>query len=147
MAQRFEGSGPHLVRTKIGILADDDVADPAVSIASLTGTWSLTGQMQSRGGNALKRIILTVTFRDAAGAEVAGTFDAYVFTILQHGASGESTASQRRKVQKIGAVTAQASAVPMSLDCGRHDEMGIRLSNIVAAGATHVYVTAEEWDR
>ena len=35
----------------------------------------------------------------------------------------------------------------MSLDCGRHDEMGIRLSNIVAAGATHVYVTAEEWDR
>lgn len=146
MAQRFEGAGPQLVRTKVGIVDDADVADPSVSLSGVQ-TWAMTGLMQSRGGNALKRVVLTVTFRDAVGTEVAGTYDAYAFTILQTGASGETTPSQRRKVQKIGAVTGQASAVPMSLDCGRHDDMGLRLSNIAAAGATHVYITAEEWDR
>lgn len=146
MAQRFEGTGPLLVRTKVGIADDADVANPAVAITGVD-TWATTGMMQSRGGTALKRLILTVTFRDVLGAEVAGTFDAYAFAILQHGATGETTASQRRKVQKLSTVTTQPSSTPMSIDCGRHDDMGLRLFNIAAVGATHVYVTAEEWDR
>lgn len=147
--EAYTGPGPKLVRTKSGILDDPDVFNPAVAVGpddlEAMGCWALSGRRVGGEYVALTKILITVTFRNAVGAEIVGTFDADTFSVLQSGVSGDTTASSRRKVQKLGEATNNPSEEPMVQTVGRHDAFGIRLTNIAAVGATQVFVTVEEW--
>lgn len=142
----YTGPEAKLVRTKVGLTPDPDVFLPATAIAdALAMAWALPGQRRHGGFDRLSKLLLTVTFRTAAGLEIVGTYDAEAFAVLPQGTSGDSDPSMRPKVQKLGEVTTQPSEEPMVVDVGRHEAFGLRLTNISAATATHVYITAQEW--
>lgn len=150
MATRlYEGPTAKLMRTKTDIgSSDPDFADPTVALTSLDDyVWGLDGRRRGAAGagDPLAKLVITITCRKDDGTEVAGTFDAYAFAVLPAGQSGDSATTMRRKVQKLGSVTTQSTALPMVVDVGRHEDFGLRLSNISAALATKAYITVEEW--
>ena len=136
--------------TSPGVFSDDaDVAavgvalpDPLVSDdPELTFAWRMPG----RSGSKVK---LKVTFRAADGTEVAGTFTAYAFVVVSLHKAEQDLGGTRPAIERQApGPVAGTSAVPMALDeLGVNDVFGLRLSGIVAAGATRLFIRCEEVD-
>lgn len=159
---KLNGSHPQLMRIKSGITDDDDYTDPTVAVPGYAGTpgplvapetdggfdpsvaigWAVMPRRAD--GSPLTKIKIKVTFRDISGDEVAGTYDAVAWAVVpRHPAEG--LANSRPAVEWLGEVAARPSERPMILDVANFAEMGVSLSNIVAAGATKVFIYVQEW--
>lgn len=137
------------MRTKTGLTDDPDVFDPAVAIGQAEqealGCFALPGRRVVGDYGPLRKIKIKVTFRNSAtGAEIAGTYDAEPFALVPAGLSGDPTGA-RPAVEKLGEVTTQPSEEPIEVAVARHEVFGVRLTNISAPTATHVYCTVSEW--
>jgi hypothetical protein len=128
---------------------DPDVADPSVELPTTMLSASpgtrLAWQMPNRTGPKVK---IKVTFRDAAGAEVAGTFTAYAFVVVPTCAAEKALGEAvRPSIEKNPPSVNGTSAEPMVLDeLGVNDVFGLRFSNISAGDAIHMFVRMEEVD-
>jgi hypothetical protein len=126
---------------------DPDVADPSVELPatmlSNDPSTRLAWQMPHRTGPKVK---IKVTFRDAEGAEVAGTFTADAFVVVPTcGAEKALGEAVRPAIEKNPPSVNGTSAEPMVLDeLGVNDVFGLRFSNISAGDATYMFVRAEE---
>lgn len=91
------------------------------------------------------RLLIKITFRNALGDEVIGTckLDALWRTAASLSAA---QAEHRPAWGSIGEVTtAHSSRKYLDLNVGGDGVLTLRLYDINAAGATHVYVTAQQW--
>lgn len=153
---RLNGSHYQLMRKKVGLTADDDYTDASVPIPGYAGTagtllsddpalalaWSIMARRSD--GSPLTKIKIKVVFRDASNVEVAGTFSATAFSVVQ-ASENEGPANIRPTVEWLGAVVDQPSKKPVILDVANFDKMGLSFTSITAVGATHVYVYVQEW--
>lgn len=153
---RLQGGSPKLMRIKAGLTADDDYTDPTKAIPGYAGAtgvltsddptvargWSITPRRAD--GTPLTKIKVKVTFRDNAGAEVAGTFNA-VFWALVPRDELEGNAQVRPAVEWLGEVSSQPSKKPVIVDVAGADVMGMSFTSITAVGATKVFVYVQEW--
>lgn len=134
--------------TSPGAFEDDpDVADPAVPLPdplvadtpALTFAWRVPNR-------TCTKVKLKVTFRDAGGVEVAGTFNAYCFGIVPLHASEVELGAARPAIEKLGTVVG-TSTTPMILDeLALYGTFGVRLSSIAAVGAVSAFIRCEEVD-
>lgn len=153
---RLQGSHQQLLRIKAGLTADADYTDPTVAIPGYAGEagsllsddpslakgWAIVPRRSD--GNPLTKVKIKVTFRDADGDEVAGTYDATAWAIVpRDGREGKATS--RPGVEWLGAVSAQPSKKPIILDIASFDAMGLIFTSITAVGADQVFVYVQEW--
>lgn len=126
---------------------DPDVADSTVplpdTLLSDDPETRLAWRMPYRSGTKVK---VKVTFRDDAGAEVAGSYTAYAFVVVPlHPAELKLNAEARPAIEVNPPTVNGTSPEPMVLDeLGMNDAFGLRYSNISAGDATHMFVLIEE---
>lgn len=160
---RLNGAHSQLMRIKAGLTADADYTDPSVPIPGYAGTagtllaptaadgtfdpslakaWAINPRRAD--GTPLTKIKIKVHFRDAAGVEVAGTWSAIAFSIVQRD-EREGTGAIRPAVEWLGAPVDQPSMKPAILDITASEAVGISFTSITAVGATQVFVYVQEW--
>lgn len=125
---------------------DPDVADPAVELPEIITSddpaTAFAWQLPNRETSEVK---LKVSFRDGAGAEVAGTYKAYGFVVVPLSDAEKELGATRPAIEKHPGVDDGSSAEPLIFeDIGPYDTFGLRLYDIVAATATHAFIRVEE---
>jgi hypothetical protein len=138
------------VRTKAasspGTFANDpDVADPGVELPALATGDPTTALAWRLPGRETGRVKLKVTFRDADGLEVAGTYKAYGFVVVPLSEAEKGLGATRPSIELHPGVEDGSSAEPLIFDdIGAYDIFGLRLYDVVAANATHAFIRVEE---
>lgn len=105
--------------------------------------WYLAGPTLQ--GPQVPKLQIGVTFRDANGVEIVGTFLADL--LWEYPASiSAANAGARSSWKKIGVISvAQNSLVPIELDVGGSGTLALRLHSMSAEGASTVHVAAQQW--
>lgn len=140
-----------LVRIKTASSPGDFADDPNVAVVGeqpevlVTDDPATTFAWRMPGRSIRWKLKLKVTFRTNDGTEVAGTFNAYAFGVVPlHPVEKALGASAKAAIEKYGDVVG-SSAVPMVLDdLSSSDIIGVRLSSIIAVGATRAFIRCEE---
>jgi hypothetical protein len=132
--------------TSPGTFADDpDVTDPTVELPegfqSDDPDVRLAWRLPYRATSQVK---LKVTFRDANGIEVAGTFTARGFVVVPLAAS--EAPGTRPSVEDHGEVDGVSATHMIFDELSVHDNFGIVFTAITAPNATRMFVRAEEID-
>lgn len=114
----------------------DGSFNPAVSIA-----WSIPPRRMA-DGSPTKQVKIKVTLRDSAGDEVAGTWSATAFSLVQRD-DKEGKASSRPAVEWLGEIVNQPTKKPAILDVAACEAMGLIFTAI--SGGDFAYVYLQEW--